>query len=167
MAILHEGDVLRRERVLKALERNQIPVDRAIEQHDGQAIRMAQALGADLAHMDATEVAFLIDPQQTARGILVNGRGQRYVPEDMYSGRIGQLTLYHQDDTAFLIIDGDAQDEAEKLRAEIMGSVQQGRPHEMTPFTGQTAGLVRDVIPAGEIVRKLMSEAEEALRAAR
>ena len=47
---------------------------------------MAQALGADLAHMDATEVAFLIDPQQTVRGILVNGRGQRYVPEDMYSG---------------------------------------------------------------------------------
>ena len=84
----------------------------AIEQHDGRAIKMAQAIGADLAHMDATEVAFLIDPQQTVRGILVNGRGQRYVPEDMYSGRIGQLTLYQQDDTAFLIIDGDAQDEA-------------------------------------------------------
>ena len=73
---------------------------------------MAQALGADLAHMDATEVAFLIDPQQTVRGILVNGRGQRYVAEDMYSGRIGQVTLYHQDDTAYLIIDGDAQEEA-------------------------------------------------------
>ncbi len=84
----------------------------SIEQHDGQGIRMAQAVGADLAHMDATEVAFLIDPQQTVRGILVNGRGQRFVPEDMYSGRIGQLTLYHQDDTAYLIIDGDAQDEA-------------------------------------------------------
>ena len=53
-----------------------------------------------------------IDPQQTVRGVLVNGRGQRYVPEDMYSGRIGQLTLYHQDDTAYLIIDGDAQEEA-------------------------------------------------------
>jgi 3-oxo-5alpha-steroid 4-dehydrogenase len=84
----------------------------SIEQHDGQSIRMAQALGADLAHMDATEVAFLIDPQQTVRGILVNERGQRYVAEDMYSGRIGQVTLYHQDDTAYLIIDGDAQDEA-------------------------------------------------------
>src|ERR1700756_5441002 len=84
----------------------------SIEQHDGHAIRMAQALGADLAHMDATEVAFLIDPQQTVRGILVNGRGQRYVPEDMYSGRIGQLTLYQQDDTAYLIIDGDAQEAA-------------------------------------------------------
>jgi len=84
----------------------------AIEQHDGRAIRMAQALGADLAHMDATEVAIFIDPQQLVRGILVNGRGQRYVPEDTYPGRIGQLTLYQQDNTAYLIIDGDAQEEA-------------------------------------------------------
>jgi 3-oxo-5alpha-steroid 4-dehydrogenase len=84
----------------------------SIEQHDGQAIRMAQALGADLAHMDATEVAIFIDPQQLVRGILVNGRGQRYVPEDTYPGRIGQLTLYHQDNTAYLIIDSDAQEEA-------------------------------------------------------
>ncbi|PRC48111.1 flavoprotein, partial [Mycobacterium sp. ITM-2017-0098] len=43
----------------------------SIEQHDGQAIRMAQALGADLAHMDATEVAIFIDPQQLVRGVLV------------------------------------------------------------------------------------------------
>lgn len=84
----------------------------SIEQHDGQAIRMAQALGADLAHMDATEVAIFVDPQQLVRGILVNGRGQRFVAEDTYPGRIGQLTLYHQDNTAYLIIDGDSQEEA-------------------------------------------------------
>lgn len=84
----------------------------SIEQHDGQAIRMAQALGAGLAHMDATEVAIFIDPQQLVRGILVNGRGQRYVAEDTYPGRIGQLTLYQQDNIAFLVIDGDAQEEA-------------------------------------------------------
>lgn len=84
----------------------------SVEQHDGQGIRMAQALGADLAHMDATEVAIFIEPQQLVRGILVNARGQRYVAEDTYPGRIGQLTLYHQDNTAYLIIDGDAQEEA-------------------------------------------------------
>ncbi|MCX2934024.1 FAD-dependent oxidoreductase [Mycobacterium sp. CVI_P3] len=84
----------------------------AVEQHDGQGIRMAQALGADLAHMDATEVAFLVDPQQLVRGILVNARGQRYVAEDTYPGRVGQHTLYYQDDKAFLIIDEQAQEEA-------------------------------------------------------
>ena len=88
----------------------------AIEEHDGMAILMAQALGADLAHMDATEVAFLGDPQLMARGILVNGRGQRYVAEDTYPGRIGQLTLYHQDDTAFLVIDADAHEQAMATR---------------------------------------------------
>ncbi|WP_328387794.1 FAD-dependent oxidoreductase [Nocardia sp. NBC_00416] len=84
----------------------------AIEEHDGIAIRVAQALGADLAHMDATEVAFFGDPQMMARGILVNGRGQRYVPEDTYPGRIGQMTLFHQDNQAYLIIGEAAYEES-------------------------------------------------------
>lgn len=84
----------------------------AIEEHDGIAIRVAQALGADLAHMDATEVAFFGDPQMMARGILVNGRGQRYVPEDTYPGRIGQMTLFHQENQAYLIIGEAAYEES-------------------------------------------------------
>ncbi len=89
----------------------------SVEEHDGVAIRMAQALGADLAHMDATEVAFLVDPQLVVRGILVNSRGQRYVAEDTYPGRIGQLTLYQQDDTAFLVLDADAHEQAMAARS--------------------------------------------------
>ncbi|WP_280462660.1 FAD-dependent oxidoreductase [Nocardia carnea] len=84
----------------------------AIEEHDGIAIRLAQALGADLAHMDATEVAFFGDPQMMARGIMVNGRGQRYVPEDTYPGRIGQMTLFHQENQAYLIIGEAAYEES-------------------------------------------------------
>ncbi|MFF0814195.1 FAD-dependent oxidoreductase [Rhodococcus sp. NPDC003318] len=83
----------------------------AIEEHDGRAIRMAQALGADLAHMDATEVAFFGDPQLMVRGILVNGRGQRYVNEDTYPGRIGQETLLRNENQAYLIIDEAAYEE--------------------------------------------------------
>jgi 3-oxo-5alpha-steroid 4-dehydrogenase len=82
----------------------------SVEEHDGVAIQMAQALGA-------TEVAFLVDPQLVVRGILVNGRGQRYVAEDTYPGRIGQLTLYHQDDTAFLVLDADAHEQAMATRS--------------------------------------------------
>ena len=47
-----------------------------------------------------------------------------------------------------------------------MGSVQQGRPHELTPFTGQTAGLVHDLPPAAEVVRRMVAEAEGALERA-
>jgi 3-oxo-5alpha-steroid 4-dehydrogenase len=83
----------------------------AIEEHDGRAVRMAQALGADLAHMDATEVAFFGDPQLMVRGILVNGRGQRYVNEDTYPGRIGQETLLRNENQAYLIIDEAAYEE--------------------------------------------------------
>ncbi|MFX0575622.1 FAD-dependent oxidoreductase [Nocardia nepalensis] len=80
----------------------------AIEEHDGIGILVAQALGAELAHMDATEVAFFGDPQMLARGILVNGRGQRYIPEDTYPGRIGQATLIQQENQAYLVIDEES-----------------------------------------------------------
>ncbi len=53
---------------------------------------------------------------------------------------------------------------AEQLRAELRTAVESGRAHELVPFTGQTAGLVDEVLPAAEIVRRLMDEAEQALR---
>jgi enoyl-[acyl-carrier protein] reductase II len=56
--------------------------------------------------------------------------------------------------------------QADRLRGEIMASVEARRPHELTPFSGQTAGLIRDVMPAAEIVRGMVAEAEDALRQA-
>lgn len=50
------------------------------------------------------------------------------------------------------------------LRGEILASIEHGRPHELTPFTGQSAGLVHDVRPAADIVRAMAAQAEEALR---
>jgi nitronate monooxygenase/enoyl-[acyl-carrier protein] reductase II len=58
----------------------------------------------------------------------------------------------------------DAEREAERLRGEIMGSVREGRPETLTPFAGQTAGLIDDVPPAGEIVRRMAADACDALR---
>jgi nitronate monooxygenase/enoyl-[acyl-carrier protein] reductase II len=42
-----------------------------------------------------------------------------------------------------------------------------GRGHEYLPFTGQSAGLIDDVLPAAEIVARVMAEAEAALNGAR
>jgi 3-oxo-5alpha-steroid 4-dehydrogenase len=89
----------------------------SIEEHDGRAILMAQALGADLAHMDATEVAFFCDPQLFIRGILVNGQGQRYINEDTYPGRVGQATLIENHNEAFLVIDEAAFEEGRSSRS--------------------------------------------------
>jgi enoyl-[acyl-carrier protein] reductase II len=38
--------------------------------------------------------------------------------------------------------------------------------NELVPFTGQTAGMIREILPAGQIVHELVREAEEALRTA-
>ena len=55
---------------------------------------------------------------------------------------------------------------ADRLRGEIMAALEQRRPHELTPFTGQSAGLIGDVLPAGEIVRGMVAQAETALERA-
>jgi nitronate monooxygenase/enoyl-[acyl-carrier protein] reductase II len=55
---------------------------------------------------------------------------------------------------------------AESLRGEIMAVVRERRPHELTPFSGQSAGLVHDILPAAEILRTLARDAELALERA-
>ena len=57
----------------------------------------------------------------------------------------------------------EAAGESERLLAEIMAAVGEGRTHEILPFTGQTAGLIRDVQPAAKIVKDLVAEAERAV----
>jgi len=42
----------------------------------------------------------------------------------------------------------------------MMESVLRGEGHEYLPFTGQSAGLVREVLPAAEIIRRTIAEAE-------
>lgn len=57
----------------------------------------------------------------------------------------------------------EAKQEAERLRGEVLAAVQQGRLHELMPVAGQSAGLIRDILPAGEIVRRMVAEAQQAL----
>ncbi|RYE74933.1 MAG: FAD-binding protein, partial [Oxalobacteraceae bacterium] len=110
-----------------------------------------QALGADTAHMDATEVAFFCDPQLMVRGILVNGRGQRYIPEDTYPGRIGQATLFQQDNQAFLVIDEAAYDEG--MNAESSSAQLRAQPtwvaetvEELEAEMGLPAGSLQSTV---------------------
>jgi enoyl-[acyl-carrier protein] reductase II len=60
----------------------------------------------------------------------------------------------------------EASRQSERLRAELMSAIKERRPHELLPFTGQTAGMVHDVLPAAEIVRMMVAEAEQALERA-
>ncbi|HKX48546.1 MAG TPA: nitronate monooxygenase, partial [Gaiellaceae bacterium] len=60
----------------------------------------------------------------------------------------------------------EARAAAGQLQAELAGAIAAGRAHELFPFTGQTVGLIDEVLPVAEIVRRIVSDAEAALRRA-
>jgi enoyl-[acyl-carrier protein] reductase II len=59
----------------------------------------------------------------------------------------------------------DARRNAASLRTEIFTAVRERRTEEILPFTGQTAGMIDDILPAAEIVRRIVAEAEQRLAA--
>lgn len=73
---------------------------------DGWALRVTQGLGAAIEGMDAMEVAVPITPpRDVVRGVIVNGRGERFINEDTYFGHLGQAILSEQDGVAWLLVD--------------------------------------------------------------
>jgi enoyl-[acyl-carrier protein] reductase II len=59
-----------------------------------------------------------------------------------------------------------AKEEGERLRNEVFSAIQQGKMEEFIPWAGQTVGLIHEVLPAAEIVRTMVSEAETVLQQA-
>lgn len=57
-----------------------------------------------------------------------------------------------------------AQLDQREARATISDALARDASHEVVPFTGQGAGLIREVLPAAEIVRRMASEADEVLK---
>lgn len=57
----------------------------------------------------------------------------------------------------------DARDASEALRECLDQAVADGTAHQLLPIGGQSAGLVDDLKPAGEIVRDIAAEAEASL----
>ncbi len=60
----------------------------------------------------------------------------------------------------------EAAERSAELRDEVFAALRSGRFHEYLPFAGQSAGLIHDVLPAGQIVRLLVEQAEAALHEA-
>lgn len=73
---------------------------------DGSGIRLGLGAGAAAVRLDAFECALpLGPPHRLARGILVNGAGERFINEDTYTGRIGWYALMEQGGQVFFIVD--------------------------------------------------------------
>jgi len=56
-----------------------------------------------------------------------------------------------------------APQDADRLLGALRTAIQAGNVHEVMPTAGQSAGGIRDVSPAAEIVNRMVAEAEEAL----
>ena len=56
-----------------------------------------------------------------------------------------------------------ARRDSQRLLGVLRTAIQAGNVHEVMPTAGQTAGGIRDIRPAAEIVQRMVAEAEEAL----
>ncbi len=73
---------------------------------DGSGIRMAAAAGAATLRMDAGDITLpLFPPVSLKEAVLVNRFGQRFVNEDAYMGRTGELALLRQEGQVYAIVD--------------------------------------------------------------
>jgi 3-oxo-5alpha-steroid 4-dehydrogenase len=75
---------------------------------DGRGIQMAQLAGADAIHMDTADATLVTTPHISfITGILVNGRGQRFINEDAYYGRLGTEAVFRQNSEVYLVVDDE------------------------------------------------------------
>jgi enoyl-[acyl-carrier protein] reductase II len=151
-----------------------IPVVAAGSMADGRGLAAALALGAAGINVGTRFLASVEAPiSQGWKQMIVEAASEDAVKFDAWndinpparSGGYG--TVLRALRTPF--IDqwqerrDDAKQQAERLRGEVLAAVQQGRLHELVPVAGQSAGLIHDILPAGEIVRRMVAEAQQAL----
>lgn len=73
---------------------------------DGRGIRLGAGAGAAVTRLASFECALpLGPPHRLARGILINGDGERFINEDAYTGRIGLHALRDHDGFVYMITD--------------------------------------------------------------
>ena len=85
----------------------------------GTGIQMGQSVGAAVVNMQECFVTLpFYPPSSLTYGLFVNDKGQRFINEDAYHGRVGQASIAQQRGAAnsvYLIVDVDAYADYEKL----------------------------------------------------
>ena len=78
----------------------------ATEGDDGGGLRMGMGAGGNPIRMHMASVTLpFYPPKSLMKGIFVNQAGQRFMPEDVYQGRAGEICLYQQGGKVWLILD--------------------------------------------------------------
>jgi succinate dehydrogenase/fumarate reductase flavoprotein subunit len=73
---------------------------------DGLGIRMGMSAGGAAIHMDELFLTLpFYPPESHIKGILVNGRGERFVNEDAYAGRVAHFIVEQEGNRFYLLVD--------------------------------------------------------------
>ena len=92
------------------------------ENDDGLGIRLGLAAGGEAIRMAAGDISLAIfPPNELRQGIAINRRGQRFLNEDAYFGRLGEFSLLHQDGRVLLVVDDDVYMQPEIAPLEVVG----------------------------------------------
>jgi enoyl-[acyl-carrier protein] reductase II len=57
----------------------------------------------------------------------------------------------------------EVKSQADQLRNTIMAGMKEGKSHELVPFTGQSAGLINEILPVSDIIRNIVEEAKKTM----
>jgi 3-oxo-5alpha-steroid 4-dehydrogenase len=74
--------------------------------NDGSGIRLGQSAGGALEGMEGIiATASIYPPAQLIKGVIVNARGERFIAEDVYHGRLASFIMEQPGQKAWLIVD--------------------------------------------------------------
>ncbi len=140
---------------------------------DGRGLAAALVLGAQGANIGTRFLASAEAPVADGwKRAIVDARSEDVVKVELWNalmpvpGRGGYGTVPRAVRTPFVERWAGRQVEEEQLealRGELLAAMPAGRFHEYVPFAGESAGLIHEILPAGEIVARLVAEAEAAL----
>ncbi len=147
-----------------------IPVIAAGGIADGRGLAAALILGADGVSMGTRFLASVEAPiREEWKKTIVSSESENAVKVDFFDDlfpprALGYGTVPRALSTDFITKYSSKEAlkrDTEKIRAEIMPLLMKSAKgiDSYVPFTGQTAGLIRDILPAKEIIKKTVSEA--------
>ena len=141
---------------------------------DGRGLAAALVLGAEGANIGTRFLASVEAPiAEGWKQAILNARSEDVVKVDFWNavvpvpGRGGYGTVPRAVRTPFVARwagrEAEVEGHIDEVRGELLAALPAGRFHEYVPFAGESAGLIDEILPAGEIVARLVAEAEAAL----